>query len=535
MEVVLIIVVVGFCILWLIQNIKFKKQEKVFGEIMANARQEQERMRQELISLEPLKKYQGIKDAEQAAANIIREARLEAAELIFQATIELKTIKAEAKDIRSNAAFKAEKMVAQAEEKLRLATLEAARIVEIAGKRAEEIAGDAYKALKEADSLEKTAKAMKNVIEGYGDKYLIPAYTLLDELADEFSHTQAGNELKAARERTRLMIANGTAAKCDYVETNRKETAINFVLDAFNGKVDSIISMVKHDNYGTLEQKIKDAFYLVDNLGKAFRNATITQEYLQARLQELHWATVSQELKLKEREEQRLIKEQIREEEKARREYEKAIKEAAKEEEMLKRAIEKAQSQIAQASEAQKAQYEERLQALNEKLQAAEEKNQRALSMAQQTRTGHVYIISNIGSFGEHVYKIGMTRRLEPIDRIKELGDASVPFEFDVHSLILSDDAPALEKQLHKKFIQMQINKVNPRKEFFKVMLKDIRAEIESMGIEAKWTMAAEAREYRESLAVDVAIHNDPATREKWLHQQLEAAETIEEQEEIEA
>ncbi len=291
--------------------------------------------------------------------------------------------------------------------------------------------------------------------------------------------------------------------------------------------------MVKHDNYGTLEQKIKDAFYLVDNLGRAFRNATITQEYLQARLQELHWATVSQELKLKEREEQRLIKEQIREEEKARREYDKAIKEAAKEEEMLKKAIEKAHSQIAQASETQKAQYEERLQALNEKLQVAEEKNQRALSMAQQTRTGHVYIISNIGSFGEHVYKIGMTRRLEPIDRIKELGDASVPFEFDVHSLILSDDAPALEKQLHKKFIQMQINKVNPRKEFFKVMLKDIRVEIERMGIEAKWTMAAEAREYRESLAVDVAIHNDPANREKWLHQQLEAAETIEEQEEV--
>ncbi|MFA0544491.1 GIY-YIG nuclease family protein, partial [Vibrio sp. 10N.222.52.B7] len=105
-----------------------------------------------------------------------------------------------------------------------------------------------------------------------------------------------------------------------------------------------------------------------------------------------------------------------------------ARKEAEKEEKMLQKALEKARSELGQASEEQRAVFEAQLAELESKLQEAEEKGQRALSMAQQTRRGHVYVISNVGSFGEEVFKIGMTRRLEPMDRVKELGDASVPF-----------------------------------------------------------------------------------------------------------
>lgn len=123
--------------------------------------------------------------------------------------------------------------------------------------------------------------------------------------------------------------------------------------------------------------------------------------------------------------------------------------------------------------------------------------------MAQQTRAGHVYVISNIGSFGEHVYKIGMTRRLEPLDRVRELGDASVPFSFDVHAMIYSDDAPSLENHLHKVFNDRQVNKINARKEFFNVRIKDIKSTIEDMSISAHWTMFADAKEYRESLAIE--------------------------------
>jgi hypothetical protein len=157
---------------------------------------------------------------------------------------------------------------------------------------------------------------------------------------------------------------------------------------------------------------------------------------------------------------------------------------------------------------------------LQAKYDEAEARNQRALSMAQQTRRGHVYIISNLGSFGEHVYKVGLTRRLEPMDRIKELGDASVPFEFDVHAMIFSDDAPSLEKELHRHFEDSRLNKVNMRKEFFRAPLAEIRNEIEQKGVDVHWTMMAEAREYHESLAIsrkaqgakqeDVLLEDEP-------------------------
>lgn len=124
---------------------------------------------------------------------------------------------------------------------------------------------------------------------------------------------------------------------------------------------------------------------------------------------------------------------------------------AVKEESTLRKAMEKAQQQVAAANEAERAGFEARLAALQEQLNAAEEKNQRALSMAQQTRAGHVYVISN-RLLRRRGVQIGMTRRLEPLDRIRELGDVSVPFEFDVHATIFSDDTPGQENQLHRHF-----------------------------------------------------------------------------------
>ncbi len=537
---------------------------KKLQSIINNLTKDKENLNVEVINLDQrnqaLSKYQGIVDTELKANEILAEAEVEANLIIVNAKQELENAIIQL----DNAAKEAKAIIEQADEKaqgiakaayvegdelrkearkeldqaridaillrqnaidqLDKATKEAKIIIGQANKDAQEIAGDAYKAMQNAAELEKTAKAMKNIIEGYGDKYLVPTYSLLDDLADEFGHTEGGEKLKFAREKTRLMIKNGTSASCDYVEAYRRTTAINFILDAFNGKVDSILSKVKKDNYGILEQKIKDAYQVVNNNGKAFRNAFISQGYLNARIDELKWAVITQELKWHEQEEQRRIKEQIREEEKARREFEKAIRDAQKEEEILKKLIEKAQKEVAQASEEQKSKYEEKLNDLENKLKVAEEKNQRAISMAQQTKSGNVYVISNIGSFGENVYKIGMTRRLEPLDRVRELGDASVPFEFDVHTMIFSDNAPKLERELHKKFLRLQMNKVNPRKEFFKVTLADIKAEVESLNINAKWTIVSEARQYRESLAIEQAILNDKQKELEWeKHQQIES------------
>ena len=229
-------------------------------------------------------------------------------------------------------------------------------------------------------------------------------------------------------------------------------------------------------------QEIKDAYALVNKDGEVYKNARIQEEYLDSRLEEIKWAAAVQKLKEKTREEQRAIREQIREEERARREIERAIKQAAREEELVNKAIERLRKQIEESSDAEKAKFEAQLTDLNAKLAEAEEKARKAISMAQQTKKGHVYVISNLGSFGENVYKIGLTRRLDPMERVSELGDASVPFPFDVHAMIASDDAPALETELHRRFLDRQMNKINRRKEFFRVGLTELRQVAEELG-----------------------------------------------------
>lgn len=453
--------------------------------------------------LEPLRALAALQQSEAEVRAALSSALMEAAALRTEAQALMEQSRLAALDERKQGHQRAKELYDQAEALLAQATRDAGRIVADAEARAQQIGGDAYTALRDKQMLEQAVKAIHNVIEGYGDRYIIPTHSLLDELASDFGHTAAGEALRAAREQSRRMVAEGLAAECDYAEAYRRETAIRFVTDAFNGRVDGILSRSKHDNFGTLEQEIRDAFSLVNLNGEAFRNARVLPAYCDARIAELRWAVVVQELRLKEREEQRRIQEQIREEEKARRDYERAMQEAAKEEETIRKAMEKAREEAAHASAQDRAKFEEQLADLNMKLIEAEAKNQRALSMAQQTRSGHVYIISNIGSFGEDVLKIGMTRRLKPEDRIWELSDASVPFDFDVHAMLKCDDAPALERLLHERFDDLRVNKVNYRKEFFRVPIQRLREFVVERQLEATFTMTAEAREYRETLAYE--------------------------------
>jgi len=444
-----------------------------------------------------------VNEAQLKASRIVLEANNQARLTISNANNEAVVITKDARDARSKAKERLDNANSRADELISNANDNAIKIVADAESRAKEIAGSAYEAKEFAETYQAVAKSMKNKIEGYGDEWIIPNQSVLDELAENYEFTDAGRELQKSRELTKSLIKTSKAASCDYVENNRRNTAIKFILDAFNGKVDSTLSKIKHNNYGKLSQEIKDAFQLVNYNGSAFRSAKITDIYLQARLNELKWGVAVNEIMLEEKEEQRRIKEQLREEEKARREYERAIKEAEKEEKTIQQAIDKATKELMLAGEEQRLALEQKLAELQIKYEEAEAKNQRAISMAQQTRSGHVYVISNIGSFGEDVYKIGMTRRLEPLDRVRELGDASVPFAFDVHAMIYSDDAPSLENHLHKVFNEKQVNKVNSRKEFFKVGIKDIKSIVSNMNIDAHWTMFADAKEYRESLAIE--------------------------------
>ena len=417
-------------------------------------------------------------------------------------------------DLKRHAEAEAGRMLDDAKSRLESAQTEADRLLGEAKAEAERVAGEALEAKDKHDLYKSGAEAMKNLMEGYGDEFLVPHVFLLEELSDEVDHTEAGQKLKEAMAASKALAKSGKAAACDYVRADRRDYAIRFVLDAFNGKAEGIIADVKHNNYGKLEKRLEDAFAIVNVNGRGFRNARVEREYLEARREELKWAVRAMELKKQEKEEQRLIKEQMREEERARREYEKAIKQAEKEQRAVAKALHAAQKAYEAAAEEQKRELEAQIAELTKNLSEAEQANQRAISMAQQTKRGHVYIISNEGSFGEHVYKVGMTRRLEPNDRIRELGDASVPFPFDVHAMIYSDDAPALEAELHRCLDEKRMNHVNRRKEFFMVRLARIRQRCEELGVDVHWTMKAEATEYHESKAMHKLSTMPPAMPE---------------------
>lgn len=170
------------------------------------------------------------------------------------------------------------------------------------------------------------------------------------------------------------------------------------------------------------------------------------------------------------------------------------MKRLEQEEKLLERLLAEARSKATAESSAQ-------IEELERRLAEAKEK-ERALSMAQQTKAGNVYVISNIGSFGENIFKIGMTRRLDPLDRVKELGDASVPFPFDVHMMVACDNAPSMENELHKRFNNHRLNKVNFRKEFFAVSIEDIRRAVEDLHGEVEYVAEPEALQYRESVTM---------------------------------
>ena len=196
-----------------------------------------------------------------------------------------------------------------------------------------------------------------------------------------------------------------------------------------------------------------------------------------------------------EREEQARIRAQIREEQRREREIEEELKRLDRERAAIQAALDKA---LAETDDKHSAQIED----LRARLAEAEEKAKRAISQAQITKSGHVYVISNIGSFGKDVFKIGMTRRLDPQDRVRELGSASVPFTFDVHMMISSDDAPTLENTLHRAFHKLRVNKANPRKEFYKTDIEAIHRIVQENHGEVQYVADPEALEYNQSLAM---------------------------------
>ncbi len=306
------------------------------------------------------------------------------------------------------------------------------------------------------------------------------------------------------------MITADTAAICNTNWTvegsEAKGRAVvkvykKLMLRAFNGECDVLISKVKWNNVNQMKERMQKLFDAINKLGQGFQ-VYLNNQYLDLKRKELILEYEYQSKRQQEKEEMRAIQEELREEEKAKREFEQAQREAEKEEATYQKALDKARKEYEASTGEKHDKLQAQIEKLEQELKEAQEKKERALSMAQQTKRGHVYVISNIGSFGENVYKIGMTRRLEPVDRVKELGDASVPFQFDIHAMIYSDEAPTLENELHKAFTNKKVNMLNYRKEFFNVTLDEIENKVKEIGLDAEFSRLPEAMEYRETLAI---------------------------------
>ncbi|WP_417835320.1 DUF4041 domain-containing protein [Thalassospira tepidiphila] len=315
-------------------------------------------------------------------------------------------------------------------------------------------------------------------------------------------------EIRRVRDQQKKLISSNRAVEIpDTIKLSQDEAQnkkilkgqSQLLLAAFNIECDFLIGKVSPSRFSRSLEQIEN---LANKLEKNMLSLKcgITDAYMKLKFEECRLFYQYKLKKQEEQEEQRLIREQIREEQKAIREYEAAIAKAEQEEKIYREMLEKAREELLLLGDEQKAAAESRIKELEEKLLEAEASERRAKSLAEQTRKGHVYIISNIGSFGENVYKIGLTRRLDPMDRVKELGDASVPFPFDVHAIIYYDDAPALEAALHREFSHSRVNAVNLRKEFFRVDLEKIRAATNKLTEkEAEFRTTIVAEEYYET------------------------------------
>ncbi len=296
-----------------------------------------------------------------------------------------------------------------------------------------------------------------------------------------------------------------------------KKNSMKLTYRAFNAECDAIIAKVDWKNIKQMEARIKKAFETINKLASNSMFITnLDKEDLDLKLEELYLTHEYALKKQEEKEEQKRIQEQIREEQKAIKEYEEARLQAEKDERTYQKALLQAQKDLEKANEAERSAFEAKIAELQAQLQEAENRKERAISQAQLTKCGYIYVISNIGSFGENIYKIGMTRRLEPMDRINELGDASVPFKFDVHALIFSENAPELETKLHNHFKDKAVNLVNLKKEFFNVSLDEIERVVHENYAEIEFTKIAEAKDYRETLAIRQSQNSEHKNIDKY-------------------
>lgn len=321
---------------------------------------------------------------------------------------------------------------------------------------------------------------------------------------DSLTSEECKNNLAVLKLEEQNYIKNSAEVKL-YGNSSRKSLSNNVkqILRCFNSECDNALLNLSVKTIDTARNKITKSFETLNKLFVA-DGVQLEQKLLQYKLDELNLIYTYELKKEQEKEQQKIIKEQMIEEEKVRREIERQKAKLEKDQIQCSNEINRLMKYMQKTQDnIEKQLYIDKIRDLEDKLKQLEADKATVLEREANARAGYVYVISNVGSFGQDVYKIGMTRRLEPMDRIKELGSASVPFEFDVHAMIFSDNAPALETALHQAFEKQSVNRINLRKEFFRVSLDDIEKVVtENFNNTVKFTRVPVAKEYNETLEI---------------------------------
>ena len=352
---------------------------------------------------------------------------------------------------------------------------------------------DDYK--KEIEDLKAEEESLTNGL--FAKHYEISEYSGLtsEECKNKLSIMKS-NEQKLIEDGKYYTVHSG-------LEKKKAANNIKQLLRCYNAECDNVLNSLTVKGIESSRNKITKSY---DSLNKIFEldGVRLNKVALESKLEELNLVYTYELKKEQEREIQKAIKEQMLEEEKVRREIEKEKAKIEKDQQQCSSEINRLMQYMQKTeSDVEKQLYIDKIRELEEQLKKLESDKETVLEREANARAGFVYVISNIGSFGSDIYKIGMTRRLEPMDRVKELSSASVPFDFDVHAMIFSNDAPGLEALLHQYFEKQSVNKVNLRKEFFKVTIDEIEKVVkEKYNNTVEFTRVPVATDYRRSLEI---------------------------------
>lgn len=361
----------------------------------------------------------------------------------------------------------------------------------------------------EINELNSNIKDLKKDIITFSDEILVQDFGLYEPRYSFINADAYKAELTNIRNKQKAMIKDGSAVSgsIDWQVNGSTVQGRKMIKDmqklllrAFNSECDEIISKVKYNNYDASVKKMERSFNAIAKLGVTM-SISITSIYYDLKIQELRLALEYQIQKQREKEEKAELRAQQREEARLQKELKEQRKNIDKERKHYEQALSNINKQISSSSDENIEELNKKKEEIIQSLSDIDTKIKDIDYREANQKAGYVYIISNIGSFGEGIYKIGMTRRLNPQERVDELGDASVPFKFDVHAMIFSEDAPALEAKLHRAFEDRKLNLVNQRREFFKVSLDEIKEVIKNnFDKTVEFVEVPDADQYRISL-----------------------------------